>query len=97
MKSIRFIFIFGLITLFLWNYNNKEQFTCNIGMAKYKQCFERHQARNDNNISNINNKLSSLNSSLEEHHKEQIKLEEKLQETGAGFTQLSGAGDKRIK
>ena len=81
MKSICYILIFILITLFLWNINNKENFTCNIGMAKYAQCFERHQGRNEKGLTRINTKISGLQATLDEFSKKIKNITKKQGET----------------
>lgn len=65
MKSICYILIFILIVLFLWNINNKESFTCNISMGQYAQCFERHQGRNEKNLSRMDGKDSQMKAKLD--------------------------------
>lgn len=91
MKSICNLLILILLVLFLWNFfiKDKESFKCDIGMAQYKQCFSRHQGRNTNNLTRLDNDISKLDDLLNKVTKRNAKFFKDATKTGENIKGLS--------
>tara|TARA_B100001989_G_C24102966_1_gene252622 strand:+ start:124 stop:465 length:342 start_codon:yes stop_codon:yes gene_type:complete len=94
MKTICNILILVLLILFLWNFliKSKESFKCDIAMGQYKQCFVRHQGRNNKNLSRVNNEMSKLNgllTKLSERNKKFVKTYTKTSESINGLEKVA--------